>query len=86
LLEQAEPSVSAAEQCFAEAVKMAQEQHAKMLELRAATSLARLLRKLNRLDAAKLVLHSVCSRFREQGANPDLIEAQTILDQLRVAL
>lgn len=86
LLEQAEPSVSAAERCFAEAVKMAQEQHAKMLELRAATSLARFLRKLNRPDAAKLVLHSVCSRFREQGANPDLIEAQTILDQLRVVL
>ncbi|MBS0183719.1 MAG: AAA family ATPase [Nitrospira sp.] len=89
LLEQAEQSdqsIAATEQCFAEAVKIAQEQHAKMLELRAATSLARLLRKLNQPNAAKLALHSVCSRFREQGANPDLIEAQTILDQLSVVL
>ncbi|TKB69306.1 MAG: adenylate/guanylate cyclase domain-containing protein [Nitrospira sp.] len=84
LLEQSEPSVSAAEQCFAEALRVAQDQHANMLELRAAVSMARLLRKLNRLDAAKLVLHSVCSRFQKQVANPDLIEARNILEQLHV--
>ena len=66
-------------------MKIAQDQHAKMLELRAATSMARLLRILNGLDAANRVLHFVCSLFHEQGANPDLIEAQTILDQLGVA-
>jgi class 3 adenylate cyclase/predicted ATPase len=82
LLEQFEPSVSAAEQCFAEALRVAQDQHASMLELRAAVSMARLLRKLNRLDAAKPVLHSVCSRFQERVANPDLIEARNILEQL----
>jgi class 3 adenylate cyclase/predicted ATPase len=82
LLEQPEPTVSAAEQCFAEALRVAQDQHASMFEIRAAMSMARLLRKLNRLDAAKLVLHSVCSRFHERVANPDLIEAQTILEQL----
>lgn len=84
LLEQSEQSVSAAEQCFTEAVKIAQEQHAKMLELRAATSLARLLRKLNRLDRARNLLHSTLSQFSAQDANPDRIEAQTILDQLNV--
>ena len=84
LLVQSEQSISAAEQCFAQALKIAQEQHAKMLELRAAMSMARLLRKLNRLDAAKQVLHSVCSRFRERVPNPDMIEAQTILEQLAV--
>lgn len=84
LLEQSAPSVSEAEQCFAEALKIAQEQHASMLELRAAMSMARLLRKLNRLDAAKQVLHSVCSRFQERVPNPDLMEAQTILEQLAV--
>ncbi|MBX3300809.1 MAG: AAA family ATPase, partial [Nitrospira sp.] len=82
LLEQSEQSVSVAEQCFAEALKIAQEQHAGMLELRAAMSMARLLRKLNRLDAAKLVLQPVRSRFHERVANADVIEAQTILEQL----
>lgn len=85
LLEQAEPAVSGAEQCFAEAMKIAQEQHARMLELRAATSLARLLRNLNRSDTAKNILHSILSQFSAQAANPDCMEAQTILDQLNVA-
>jgi len=84
LLEQSEQSASAAEQCFAEALKIAQDQHAGMLELRAATSLAKLLRKLDRWDTAKRLLSSVCSRFSAQGAHPDLIEAQTLLDQLTV--
>ncbi len=84
LLKQSEPSVSAAEQCFAEALKIAREQHASMLELRAALSMAGLLRKLNRLDDAKLVLQSACSQFHERVANADLIEAQMMLEQLGV--
>ena len=84
LLEQSERSALAAEQSFSEALKIAHDQHAGMLELRAATSMARLLRKLNRLDAAKQVLQSARSRFNERVANPDLIEAQTILEQLGV--
>ena len=85
LLKQSEQSVSAAEQCFAEALKIAQEQHAKMLELRAATSLARLLRKLNRSDTARRLLHSTLSQFGAQDANRDCLEAQTILAQLNGA-
>lgn len=84
LLEQSEQSASAAEQCFIEALKIAQEQHARMLELRAAMSMARLLKKLNRLDAAKVVLQSVLSRFREGVADADIIEAQMILEGLSV--
>jgi predicted ATPase len=83
LLEQSGPSVAAAEQCFAEALRVAQDQHASMLELRAAVSMAGLLRKLNRLDAAKQVLDAACSRFAGQVANPDLFEARNILEQLR---
>ena len=84
LLGQSDPSVQAAEQCFCEALKIAQDQHAKMLELRAATSLARLWRKLNKMDDAKRILKSVCSRFTEGADNPDLIEAKTVLEQLSV--
>ncbi len=82
LLGQSDPSVQAAEQCFCEALKIAQDQHAKMLELRAATSLAKLWRKLNKLDEAKRILHSVYSRFTEGVDNLDLIEAKTVLEQL----
>jgi predicted ATPase len=79
LLEQSEPSVSAAEQCFAEALRVAQDQHARMLELRSATSMARLLRKLNKPDIAKRLLSSVRSRFSAQGASPDLMKPKQSL-------
>ena len=82
LLGQSDPSVQAAEQCFCEALKIAHEQHAKMLELRAATSLAKLWRKLNKSDDAKRMLHSVYSRFTEGIDNRDVIEAKTVLQQL----
>ena len=84
LLGQSDPSVQAAEQCFCEALKIAHDQHAKMLELRAATSLARLWRKLNKVDEAKRILNSVYSRFTEGVDNRDLIEAKTVLEQLSV--
>ncbi len=84
LLGQSDQSVHAAEQCLCEALKIAQDQHATMLELRAATSLARLWRKLNKVDEAKRILNAVCSRFTEGVDNLDLIEAKTVLEQLGV--
>jgi class 3 adenylate cyclase/predicted ATPase len=83
LLGQSDPSVQAAEECFCGALKIAQGQHAKMHELRAATSLAKLWRKLNKSDDAKRILHAVYSRFTEGFDNLDLIEAKTVLEQLR---
>jgi class 3 adenylate cyclase/tetratricopeptide (TPR) repeat protein len=84
LLGQSDQSLPAAEQCLCEALKIAQDQHATMLELRAATSLAKLWRKLNKLDEAKRILTSVYSRFTEGVDNLDLIEARTVLEQLSV--
>ena len=84
LLGQSDPSVQVAEECLCEALKIAHDQHATMLELRAATSLARLWRKLNKLDDAKRILNSVCSKFNESVDNLDLIEAKTVLEQLSV--
>ncbi len=84
LLAQSDPSVQAAEQCFCEALKIAQDQHAKMLELRAATSLAKLWRKQNKVDEATRILKAVYSRFTEGVDNLDLIEAKTVLEQLSV--
>ena len=84
LLAQSDHSVQAAEQCLCEALQIAQDQHAKMLELRAATSLARLWRKLNKSDEARRILDSVCSHFNEGVDNRDLIEAKAVLEQLGV--
>jgi predicted ATPase len=82
LLGQSDQSVHAAEECLCEALKIAQDQHAKMLELRAATSLARLWKTLNKLDEAKRILKSVYSRFNERVHTLDLIEAKRVLEQL----
>jgi predicted ATPase len=85
LLGQSDHSVQAAEQCLCDALKIAQDQHATMLELRAARSLAKLWRKLNKSDDAIRILHSVYSRFTEGiDTNDDLIEAKTVLEQLNV--
>ncbi|MEP6933016.1 MAG: adenylate/guanylate cyclase domain-containing protein, partial [Nitrospirota bacterium] len=83
LLGQSDPSVQAAEQCFCEALKIAQDQHAKMLELRAATSLAKLWKTLNKADEATRVLQSAYARFHEGVDSLELSEAKTVLDQLR---
>ena len=84
LLEQSERSVEMAEQCFSEALEKAHSQHARMLELRAAISLARLLKRLNKAGDARRVLNVACSGFSEQAVNLDLIEAQAVLDELRI--
>jgi predicted ATPase len=49
---------------------------AKMLELRAATGLARIWQKRRRLYDAKRVLKSVYGGFKEGPETPDLIEAK----------
>ena len=82
LLGQSDPWVQAAEECFCEALKIAQGQHAKMHELRAATSLARLWKARNKVDEATRILHSVCAKFHEGVVNPDLSEAKTVLLEL----
>lgn len=82
LLAQSDRSIFMAEQCFSEALAIAQAQHANMLELRVATSMARLLRKRNKPDIAKRTLSSARAKFGDPNANLDLIEAQAVLDQL----
>jgi class 3 adenylate cyclase/predicted ATPase len=82
LLGQSDQSLNEAEQCFCKALEIARNQNAKMFELRAATGLARLWKKLNKLDDAKSILSSVYSSFTEGFGSPDLIEAKTVLEQL----
>ncbi|MGH8643903.1 MAG: adenylate/guanylate cyclase domain-containing protein [Gammaproteobacteria bacterium] len=82
LLGQSDRSLNEAEQCFRNALEIARNQNAKMLELRAATSLAKLWKKLNQLDDAKSILNPVYTSFTEGFGSPDLIEAKTVLERL----
>ncbi|HKC42560.1 MAG TPA: AAA family ATPase, partial [Burkholderiales bacterium] len=76
-------AVDDAERSYRDAVAVAQRQGARSLELRAATSLARLLRGQGRDDDARELLAPVYGWFTEGFATADLKEAQALLDELR---
>jgi predicted ATPase len=63
-----------AERCFSEAVMFARSQKARLLELRAATSLCRLWKRQNRA-AAQRDLNTIYRWFTEGHATRDLMEA-----------
>jgi predicted ATPase len=69
-------------QCFREAIEVAQHQKAKWWELRATTSLARLLSSLGRRDEARTTLAEIYGWFTEGFDTADLTEAKALLDEL----
>jgi predicted ATPase len=71
-----------AEPCFRRAVEIAQGRAERSLELRAATSLARLLARTERRDEARRVLGGIYGWFTEGLDTADLREARSLLDQL----
>ena len=71
-----------AETCFHKAIDVAQEQGARSLELRAATSLAQLWRGQGKRDEALDLLAPICDWFTEGFNTPDLIRAKKLLEQL----
>jgi predicted ATPase len=73
----------AAAESYRKALSIAQEQEAKLWELRAATGLARLRRDQGRPGEALDLLASVYGWFTEGFDTPDLIEAKTVLDELK---
>jgi tetratricopeptide (TPR) repeat protein len=78
-----DPAAAAeAENCFRAAVKVARAQEAKWWELRAAVSLARLLRDTNRPDEARTMLSEVYNWFTEGFDLPDLTQAKALLGEL----
>jgi DNA-binding winged helix-turn-helix (wHTH) protein/predicted ATPase len=70
------------ETCFHQALATAHRQGAKSLELRAATSLARLWQSQGRQDEAGEMLSEIYGRFTEGFDTPDLREAKALLDGL----
>jgi adenylate cyclase len=71
-----------AEQCFRTAIEISRKQHAKSWELRATTSLARLLRDTNRRDEARAMLAEIYNWFAEGFDTADLKDAKALLKEL----
>jgi predicted ATPase len=69
-----------AEACFHQALDVARGQHAKSLELRAATSLARLRQHQGNAAEARSMLADIYNWFTEGLETPDLREARALLD------
>jgi len=73
----------AAEELYRKALGIAEEQAAKLWELRAAASLARLRRDQGRRTEARDLLAPVYGWFTEGFGTPDLEEAKALLDELQ---
>lgn len=72
-----------ARNCFERALAVARAQTFKALELRAATSLARLWHTRERRKEAWALLASIYGFFTEGSDTPDLTGAKALLDELR---
>ncbi len=83
LLAQSRGNDGQAETAFRQAVALAGQQSCRPLELRAATSLARLLADDSRREEARDVLAPVYAAFTEGFDKPDLVEAKALLAALR---
>jgi predicted ATPase len=82
LLQQNSNNQAEAENCFHQAIVVAQNQQTKSWELRAATSLARLWHQQGKRQEAHDLLAPVYGWFTEGFDTADLQEAQALLDAL----
>jgi predicted ATPase/class 3 adenylate cyclase len=82
LLKRDPANTAAAEEAFHAAIAVAQQQKARIFELRAAMSLARLWRDQGKLDEARELLAPVYGWFTEGFDTLDLKEAKALLDEL----
>jgi predicted ATPase len=82
LLQQATGSSAEAEACFQQALDIACHQQAKALELRAATSLARLWQQQGKRQEAHDLLAPVYGWFTEGFDTADLKDAEMLLHEL----
>jgi adenylate cyclase len=82
LLQQSADNHTEAHVCFQHALDVARAQQAKSLELRAATSLARLWQQQGKRAEAYQLLAEVYGWFTEGFDTADLQEAKALLDEL----
>jgi len=72
-----------AERHLRQAIDVARRQAARLFELRATVSLARLLRDTNRRDEARTILAEIYNWFTEGFDTADLKDAQVLLEELK---
>ena len=82
LLAQDASNAAQAEQSFRTAIEISRKQHAKSWELRATTSLARLLDHQGKRDEARTMLADIYKWFTEGFDTADLKDAKSLLDEL----
>ncbi len=82
LLRQDDCNVAEAQSCFERAIEIARTQRAKSWELRATTSLARLLAKQGHRSEARAMLAEIYNWFTEGFETADLKDAKALLDEL----
>jgi tetratricopeptide (TPR) repeat protein len=76
-------AAAASEACYREAIGFAQGQKAKLWELRAATSLAKLWQSQGKTETARDLLFPVYNWFTEGFDTADLKDAKALLDELK---
>ncbi|HEY0320437.1 MAG TPA: protein kinase [Pyrinomonadaceae bacterium] len=74
--------IKEAEECFLEAIRVAQEQKARSWELRATTSLCRLWQQNGKREEAREMLSQIYNWFTEGFDTTDLKEARALLEEL----
>jgi tetratricopeptide (TPR) repeat protein len=75
-------NMAEAERCLRTAIEVARRQGARLFELRATVSLARLLRDTSRGDEARMMLSEIYAWFTEGFDTADLKDAKALLDEL----
>jgi predicted ATPase len=76
------PDEVEAERCFRTAIDLARRQKARFFELRATTSLARLLKSQSKTEEARQMLAEIYNLFTEGFEFADLKEAKALLEEL----
>jgi predicted ATPase len=82
LLRQDDSKAAEAQSCFERAIEIARNQSGKSWELRATTSLARLLARHGRRDEARGMLADIYNWFTEGFDTADLRDAKALLEEL----
>ena len=82
LLRKNNSTAAEGQRCFERAIEVARKQSGKSFELRATTSLARLLASQGHREDARAKLAEIYNWFTEGFDTADLIEAKTLLDEL----
>jgi predicted ATPase len=83
LLTHNDPDAAEAQSCYERAIEIARRQSGKSLELRATTSLARLLTQQGKRADVRAMLAEIYGWFTEGFDTADLKDAKTLLDEQR---